>query len=248
MIYFNGDSWSTSYHVNDEHDIWPINTSAYPRWTNLVAQELQKDFYNESLGCGSNSRILDCVENLYLQDKKPELIILALTSHVRIHLPSGYGGYWNLNPGGALDSITGKFDDTVYKWYYANGHEELDSVYRYYKIVWNLNRLCKKIGSPYLIVQAWDDELVELGLYNNFERAKQYIIGHFDDYGEQDVRAQSYIQAFETIVKDMPNWNYSESTFSKLIGADRLDETLHPDHQGHEIIAKYMLNKIKEIA
>jgi len=244
VIYFNGDSWSTSYHVNDEHDIWPINTSAYPRWTNLVAQELQKDFYNESLGCGSNSRILDCVENLYLQDKKPELIILALTSHVRIHLPSGYGGYWNLNPGGALDSITGKFDDTVYKWYYANGHEELDSVYRYYKIVWNLNRLCKQFECPYLIVQAWDDELVDQKIFNDIET---YVTKHFPEYGINDVRAQAYIQAFNAIAQDMASWNYSEDTFSKLIGPERLDDTLHPDPDGHKLIADYMIDKIKEL-
>ena len=144
MLYFNGDSWSTSYHVNDGNAVWPVNQSAWPRWPNLVAQNLGKEFLNESLGGSSNQRILDCVENLWLTGQRPEMIILALTGHSRISLPSGFGGYWNLNPGGALDSVTGKFDDQIHKWYYLNGHEDLDSVYRYYKTVWNLNRLCKQ--------------------------------------------------------------------------------------------------------
>jgi len=242
MLYFNGDSWSTSYHVNDGNAVWPVNQSAWPRWPNLVAQDLGKEFLNESLGGSSNQRILDCVENLWLTGQRPEMIILALTGHSRISVPSGFGGYWNLNPGGALDSVTGKFDDQIHKWYYLNGHEDLDSVYRYYKIVWNLNRLCKQFGCPYLIVQAWDDHLVEQNVLDNIE---DYVVQYFEEYGIHDVRADAYIKGFKTMRQDKPNWHYSNATFSKLIGKEHLDETEHPTPQGHKLIAKSVLAQIK---
>lgn len=246
MIYFNGDSWSTSYHVDDGIQSWPVTESNHKRWPNIVGETLNKPYVNDSLGGSSNSRILDCIENVFLQNQKPDLIILALTSHVRISVPSGFGGHWNLNPGGALDSVTGKFDNTMPKWYYKNAYNELDSIYRYYKNVYNMDRICKQIGSPYLIIQAWDDDLVEHGLFNNIEKIKNFVISYFDEYKDNDVRAINYINAFTKIAENMPKWHYCEETFSKLIGTERLDNTNHPDDIGHEMIADFILQKIQE--
>jgi hypothetical protein len=232
MIYVNGDSWSQRTPYVDYKDIWP----------NLLAEKLGMTLFNDSMGCGSNSRIQHGLENYLISEEPPKVIVLALTGHHRIHLPSENMGSWMVGPDIAINERTGEKDETIRNWIYRNSYFELDSVYRYYKIVWTLENLCRKARCPYFIFQAWDSELADLKLMQGGVNITNYVYKFFDT-PVTDVNAQRYIRAFEHFAEQSAGWSLQEQPLNNLLNQDDYDDTGHPVHSGHIKIADYIYNQ-----
>ena len=237
MIYVNGDSWSQRTPYVDSEDIWPT----------LLAKKLGTNVYNDSMGCGSNSRIQHGLENYLVSEEPPEAIVLALTGHHRIHLPSENMGAWMVGPDIAINERTGQKDEQIRDWIYRNSYYELDSVYRYYKIVWTLENLCRKFYCPYFIFQAWDSELSNLKLMHGGVNITNYVYRFFDS-PQTDVNAQRYVRAFEYFAEQSSGWVLQEQALNQLLQPTDYDETGHPLHSGHVKIADYIYDQIKGIS
>ena len=232
MIYVNGDSWSQRTPYVDTKDIWP----------NLLAKKLDMPLINDSMGCGSNSRIQHGLENYFVSEVPPTAIVLALTGHHRIHLPSENMGAWMVGPDIAINECTGEKDEAIRDWIYRNSYFELDSVYRYYKIVWALENLCCKLRCPYFIFQAWDTKLADLKLMQGGINITNYVYQFFSS-PETDINAQRYIRAFEYFAEQSAGWMLQEQPLSELLTTDDYDDTGHPLHSGHIKIANHIYNQ-----
>lgn len=241
MIYVNGDSWSYAIDVNDR-SIWPNSNTDIKKWPNILSKNLGHEVLNESMGCGSNSRILDCVENILLETQSPKLVILALTSHQRWHLPSKRKGHWCISPLVAIDDHTGEKDEFIQKWFYAKSFDYLDSIYRYYKIIWSCSNICQKIGSKFLIFQAWDQGLANLNVLESPDSIRNFVLDFFDN--KNDVIAEKYIRAFNYLRKNQHSWNYITSTFASLLVPEDYDDTGHPNTQGHHKIEEFVYSTL----
>lgn len=234
MIYTNGDSWSSFTSWTTEKQIWP----------QLVADRMGESLINQGLGCVSNSRIHNCLENFLIAGHQPKLVVIALTAHHRWHLPAADLGYWNIGPDVAIKEHTGEKDPYLHKWFWANSYNEIDSVYRYYKTIWNMNELCKKFNVPCMFFQAWEDDLEKLDLTNS-ANIVSYVSKYYDS---NDIFYQRYVKGFEFLLNERHNWNYIETpTFNSFLQLRvDFDPTKHPNSQGHQKIADFVYQHIKE--
>ena len=233
-MYVNGDSWSFANrpdHTNDT--IWP----------GVVSKELNLFCVNESVGCGSNSRIVDKLTNFYLSGQRPKLILLGLTHHHRYHLPAANMGSWVMGPGMAIHEHTGEPNDAIRNWVYRYSYDELDSVYRYYKEIWELTELCKKFGCQYLIVQMWADDLAKLDLMSNNLNIELFVNSKLNP--NQKHYAEQYIRAFKFLKSQSSGWNYIEKPVSSMLQYNDYNEDGHPSVSGHKKIAEYILQCLK---
>ena len=234
MIYVNGDSWSVRTPYITDDDIWP----------KITTLQLDKMLTNESIGCGSNSRALNCLENFLIAGNRPELIIIALTGHNRWHLPAANFGHWNIGPVVVINEHTGLKDSYFHKWYLANSYNEIDSVYRYYKIIWNMHELCKKFDIPIIFFQAWDNDLAKFNLRTS-DNIESFVLKYYES---TNIYFEKYVTGFEFLRNQQVNWNYIESpSFKKLLHPSiHIDETGHPNSQGHMKIADFVYQNIIE--
>ena len=60
-------------------------------------------------------------------------------------------------------------------WVVKNSYDELDSVYRYYRTVWNLYNLCQKFNCMSMIFQAWDEELQSFKLLDDTTSIEDFV-------------------------------------------------------------------------
>ena len=231
MIYVNGDSWS-----------WHKDLYSADIWPNLLAQQLKTNCVNESIGCGSNSRILDNVTNLYISGLRPALIVLALTVHHRYHLPSADMGSWSISPQTVRNDRLDVTDDYVKNWYYIHGHNEVDSIYRYYRDVWLLHEICKKFECPFFIFQIWDKSIQQLGLLESTKNIKNFLNNNQIDLSKQ--QGQAYLKSFLFFSKQQHNWNYSEETVLTFLNNDDLAIDGHPNKKGHKKIGDFVINEL----
>jgi hypothetical protein len=235
-LYVNGDSWSFALKEKGPK---------YPHlWPNIVSKKLNKPCFNDSIGCGSNSRIVDCLRNQIILGLKPDLIIIALTAHHRWHIPAENFGAWSIGPHVARNDRTGESNDHIRDVMNRYSYNELDSVYRYYRDIWTMDLLCKQLNCPYIFVQVWDEELEKLGLLSSSENIYNYVS---QKCPKKTFHFQEYIRAFEKFKELSKNWPYTETALSKLldIGVD-YDETGHPNDQGHYKMADKILEILEE--
>lgn len=232
MIYVNGDSWSVRMPEATDEQIWP----------KLVADRLAQPLKNESVGCASNSRIHSCLKNFLIQGNRPKLVIIALTCHHRWHLPASDMGHWNLGPEVAICEHTGAKDSLFHRWFWANSYNELDSVYRYYRTIWDMNELCRRFGIPCIFFQAWDEDLAKLNLADS-DSIKTYVL---QSYEATNIYYQQYVAGFEFFRNERKNWNYIETpNFEDLLDpAQDIDSSLHPNWRGHGKIANFVYQHI----
>jgi len=242
VIYVNGDSWSYAIDENNR-SVWPNPSQDMKKWPNILSKRLDHEVLNESMGCGSNSRVLDCLENLLLEEQSPRLVVLALTTHQRWHLPSKKKGHWCIGPMIAIDDHTGEKDEYIQKWFYTKGYDRLDSIYRYYKIIWNCSNICRKMGSEFVIFQAWDQELADLDVLESSDSIRDFVLSFFDN--KNDVVAEKYIRSFNYFRKNQHSWNYIRPTFASLLEPEDYDDTGHPDMQGHHKIEEFVYSTLK---
>ena len=231
MMYINGDSWSWHKDLHTA-DIWP----------NLIARQVEMDCVNESIGCGSNSRILDNVTNLYVSGVRPGLIVLALTVHHRCHLPAANMGSWSISPQTVRNDRLDVADNFIKDWYYTQGHNEVDSVYRYYRNIWLLHELCKKFECPFFIFQMWDTSIQQLGLLNSAKNIKDFLTDNHIDLNKQ--QGQAYFKSFSFFANQRIEWNYLEGPVSSYLNNSDLASDGHPNNCGHKKIADFVLNQL----
>jgi hypothetical protein len=232
-IYVNGDSWT-----------WNKNLQLETLWSNIVAKKLNKSCYNESIGCGSNSRIVDCLRNQLILGLKPDLIIIALTVHNRYHIHAENFGAWSVSPHVARNDRTGESNDQLRDLMIRHSYDEVDSVYRYYRDIWTMDLLCKQFDCPYIFVQAWDEELEKLGLLKSDENIYNYVSKR---YPKKTYHSEEYTRAFEKFKELSKNWPYTETALSKLLDVNvDYDNTRHPNDQGHYKMADKILELLEE--
>jgi hypothetical protein len=231
-LYVNGDSWS-----------WLPDLQDPMLWTNIVSSELDMVCNNESAGCGSNSRIVSNLQDLFVSQAYPDLIIIALTAHHRYHLPSENFGAWSIGPYVALNDRTGDKNKTIRDWYFKYSFDKLGSLYRYYREIWQMHELATKYQCPIWFFQAWDTSIAELGLMTNIENIKKYVdatIPSDSFYGKK------YVQGFSFFQQQSTQWNYIESAFAASLTKNHIDQSGHPNAHGHRIIADIVLSHIKK--
>tara|TARA_R110000772_G_scaffold257510_1_gene374399 strand:+ start:2877 stop:3626 length:750 start_codon:yes stop_codon:yes gene_type:complete len=243
MIYVNGDSWSMSSSGDNSH-VWPNYDPDLPMWPNMLAKDLDQELINESMGCGSNSRIVDCLEDILLCNHKPNFIVLALSCFHRWHLPTVERGHWVIGPLVALNTVTGKKDEYIQKWFYANCDDYLDSVFRHYKTVWQLVNLCEQIGSKYVVFNTWDEDIYKLNLFQSNNKIENFVTDFYKNDKGHPAR-QRYIQAFTELRKLSKSWNYFEKPLAKILSPEHLKQNDgHPNKDGNTIIKDYIKNYI----
>jgi hypothetical protein len=233
MLYVNGDSWSFRH-----------KEYTFPIWPELVAEHLGLELCNQSLGCGSNSRIIDCLSNQWLSGMNPSIMIFGLTTHQRYHLPAPDLGSWVLNFKSAHNEHTNEVNNNLSNFFYSKCYKEIDSIYRYYKNIWTIHNYCKKFNSKYLIFQMWDSQLDELNLLSSSENIYNYVIKH---YPEQDIYAEQYMLLFEKLKQLKLQWNYIEKPASTNLIATDFDATKHPNKLGHKKLTNVVLDHLERL-
>jgi hypothetical protein len=231
MMYVNGDSWSWHKDLHTA-DIWP----------NLLAQQIGLDCINESIGCGSNSRILDNITNLYISGIRPNLIVLALNIHHRYHLPAANMGAWSISPQTIRNDQYDTADDSIKDWYYIHGHNDVDSIYRYYRTIWLLHAVCEKFKCPFFIFQMWDPSIQKLGLLNSTKNIKDFLANSKIDLNTQ--QGLKYLKSFSFFANQRNDWNYLEGPVSSYLSKTDFAEDGHPNLSGHKEITKFVLNQL----
>jgi len=242
MIYTNGDSWSMSYTL-DQPTVWPNHNMDLPVWPNMLAKDLNQELLSEGIGCGSNSRILDCLEDVYLTGKKPSYIVLALSAFHRWHLPAPGRNHWVIGPLVALNNGTGEKDEFIQKWYYTNCDDKLDSIFRHYKTVWGLVNLCEKIGSKYTIFNCWDKEIYNLNLLESETNIEEFVTGFYKDNTAHPA-CTKYIESFFQLRNLSKTWNYIEKPLSSFLSESDYKDDGHPNEHGHLIIKNHIMDYI----
>ena len=227
MLYTNGDSWSFK-HI--EYD--------FPVWPDLVAEHLNMELLNESVGRGSNSRIIDCMKNQWLSGLQPKLIIIGLTTHHRYHIPSSKLGAWSVNPSSSSNDRTNENNSSIRDFIFAHCHQDLDSMFRYYRDIWTMHEFSKNFNCKCLFFQAWDEGIKKLDLLNSDENLFNYIKKF---YLPGSFYFQTYFKLFNKFKELNTQWLYEETAMSSYLTKKEIDNTGHPNMLGHEKIAEHVI-------
>lgn len=232
MLYVNGDSWSQPTPYVGVQDIWP----------NLLAKRLDQELVNQGMGCGSNKRILDCLENFYLEGMQPTQIIIALTTDCRECLPAAEMKHWNINAGFARSENTGENDPFLGKWWTTNSFDPVESIYQYYKTLWNIHNLCTKFNCPYFMFQAWDTNLAKYDLLGGSEKVAKFLEKYYPN--ENAWFRVQYANAFQVLTEHSKNWNYVEQPLTMTPSMVDIWPNGHPTKEGHEKLAEFVYQHI----
>jgi hypothetical protein len=235
MLYVSGDSWTKPTPTVDDHYVWPT----------LLAKRLNLKLVNDGMGCGSNARILNCLENFYLSKSQPSYIVIALTTHLRYYMPTAEMNHWNISIGYARNEITGENDSTLSKWWVNNSYNHVESIYRYYKLLWNIHELCLKFDCPYLMFQSWDTELYKYDLLGGEEKVANFLEKYYNN--ENAYFRVKYASAFQTLTEQSKKWNYIEQPLEMT--SKTLDSWPdgHPNKQGHELFVDFVYKQLQKV-
>lgn len=228
-IYINGDSWT-----------WGEDLSSSDLWPNMLASDIGISITNEATGCGSNSRVVDCLFNMFATGAHPDMAIIVLTGHHRWHVPSANMGAWSIGPLVAIDDRTGRKDEILRKWMLENSYDVIDSIYRYYRSIWQMQIICDQFDCPVWFFQAWDPDLHKLDLLHDQENRRRFL-----ESCDNDWFRMRYQRGFDFLSNQSIHWKYFEQPLKSLLVAEDLDITGHPNRTGHRKIANYIRNKIK---
>jgi hypothetical protein len=237
MIYVNGDSWSQK--SNGEIDY---------SWPTLLQENIKGTVVNQSAGCGSNSRMLANLYSAYQQGLKPDLILIGLTTFQRWHLPSQLGSVWNIGPT-VINDRFGNKDETILNWYRKHVFDELEYIYQYYNLIWQMHELGKNyFQCPIIFFNAWDTEITKIHstiFDTNDNNWMKSLVKDPNDYA-----VLNYINYF----------NFFKSKFNEITlyinpWMDFLNEHIdgpndrhpgHPSLDGHKLISEYIISIIKQ--
>ena len=238
MLYVNGDSWSQRTPFVDDNNIWP----------KLVADKLGLTLENRAIGCSNNFRITDNLENLYLENYQPELIIIGLTTPHRECLSAAEMSHWNIGQGFAKLEVTGEDNEEISKWWITNSYDPLESIYRYYKNLSRIHELCSKFDCPYFMFQVWDHTLAEFDILGGDDKIANFLKEYYTN--ENSYFSTRYATAFKTLTKLSKDWRYVEQ--SVILTVDELDDKKHPQHghpnqQGHARIADFVYQQVQKV-
>lgn len=228
MIYVNGDSWS-----------WAPDLKAHWLWANRVAHAMNTTVLNESIGCGSNSRMCDYLSNHLASGMTPNLVIIMLTSHHRWHVPAPDFASWVIGPLVALNDRTGENDDFLPNWIFKHSYDELDSIYRYYRLIWQMEILCRDRGIPICFFQAWDTDLEKYDYLNVDLDCARWPTG--------STNTDRYRKCFEFFQQEKTKWHYVERACRLDLEPNMIDVTGHPNDLGHARIAEIVLKHIEGV-
>jgi hypothetical protein len=228
MLYVNGDSWSFQ-HIEYDFDVWP----------NIIAQGKNWALTNDSVGCGSNSRIIDNLLTRQIMGMHADLVIIGLTAHHRFHIPSSEFGSWSISPTVAVNDRSGQSDNSMIKHIYSKCFSEINSVYRYYRDLWQINKIASDLNTRCMMFQMWDKSLSKYGLLKSKENIFNFVERFYEPgsfyYNE-------YVGAFNNLQLLSRDWEYWEDPV-ELSHTD-LDATYHPNESGHKKIANFIESKI----
>ena len=240
MIYVNGDSWSTWNTIDRLEEPWPMQLKNF---TN-------HDVYNDSIGCGSNSRMFYNLCNFYQHTQTTkqsiDLVLIGLTTPQRWHLPSNRLSSWSIGPTVRNDR-SGIVDETILKWYVSTVYDELEYYYQYFNTIWQIDTLCKKtIECPVVFFNSWDNDIDKfLDIFYNKSKCNKWIYEKVDDTA--DMFTLNYINAFDYFRNYFVNVNFVRDCWENLItDQDRIDGW-HPNTVGHAKICNFVKNKINSL-
>jgi hypothetical protein len=77
---------------------------------------------------------------------------------------------------------------------------------------------------------------------DSLDNIKEFV-GKNSDY--DTYIQEKYIKGFDFFRHERKKWNYAETAFKKNLLNSHLDQTGHPNKQGHRIIADTVLTYIK---
>ena len=115
MIYVTGDSWTQRSNTAEDYS-WPLR----------LEQLLNHPVINKAAGMGSNTRMLSCIQDFYIQGHQPDLVIVALSNFARYHFPSGRMSHWSIGFSGlAHNDSTGEKYRGIDTWWQQSVYDEL---------------------------------------------------------------------------------------------------------------------------
>jgi hypothetical protein len=238
VIYVNGDSWSQKSRTLVDYS-----------WPKILQDTLCYPVENQSAGCGSNSRMLSNLYKTYQSGKRPDLIIIALTSFQRWHFPSRCGSSWSIGPTVINDRYNNN-DETILNWWRRNVFDEVEFVYQYYNQIWQMHELSTKyFQCPIIFFNAWDVHISQIHqqiFYNNIQKWLESKLLDMDDYATID-----YIKSFDFFKNEITRWNHLiDQPWTNFL-TNYIDDSngLHPNHpspDGHRLICDHVISTIKE--
>jgi hypothetical protein len=248
MIYVNGDSWSRNLWISWSPEDWS--------WPKQLSDNLGIEIFNESQGCGSNSKILADILRNYFLGHRYDLVVIGLSTPYRWHLPAKNMSSWVIGPT-ILHDRTYKEDKTILPWWSVNCLNDLEYLYQYYNIIWQIDEICKNyFKCPVLFFNAWDSDIYEFDkiLQSDDTALIEWLKLKFQPLNEKeyDYRWDSYVQTFKFFKSCRNNWKFESKPWSSFLSESDYDGMLdrdphHPSKNGHKMICEYILPFVKNL-
>jgi len=248
VIYVNGDSWSRNLWIEWSPEDWS--------WPKQFSDRNTVKILNQSAGCGSNSRILSCLQDVALDDFKIELVIIAMTTPFRWHLPAPNMSVYNIGHHFIKhDKFDYVLDNSVSNWCLKhNVFDELEMTYRYFVSMWQMKSICDHhLKCPVLFFNAWDQKI---GLIDKMildpQRHHEFIKWVETRFVKTPGFSKTqYIDAFLSIGEKRKNWLFFSEPWTDFLNSSHYDgpndrDPNHPSKQGHTLISHYVESKIIE--
>lgn len=243
MIYINGDSWSRNLWIEWSPSDWS--------WPKQLQEFTKIPVLNESVGCGSNSRILSRLHTNYILGNQFDLVLIALSTHARWHLPGKNMSAWSIGPTVQHDRLF-KSDPEILPWWQKNSYDYLEYVFQYYSTVWQIHELCKNLYQcPVVVFNTWDKEIQEIDqmMHGQASEFESWMQRNF--VSEDGFAIENYIKAFEFFKQSSTNWQFESTTMQSLLTQEHYDgaqdrDPEHPNKQGHTIICQHVLDTVAQ--
>lgn len=240
MIYVNGDSFTQKSNGSIDYS-WPI----------LLEKTTQQTVLNQAAGCGSNSRMLSNLQDLYSLGIRPEIVLIGLTTYSRWHVPAERFGSWNIGPT-VINDRTGQKDESMLKWWLLNAYNRIEFVRQYYNQIWQMHNFCQThLNCPIIFFNAHDVEIekIQKEIFGTDETQKAWVLDNVDDPSDQ--YTQDYITAFQFYREEYKKWIIKTESWMSFLQPNYIDppggeHADHPSRQGHRLICDYVLSIIKE--
>jgi hypothetical protein len=240
MIYVNGDSFTSRSSIQEDYS-----------WSSHLSRKTNQTIVNQAAGCGSNSRMLSNLHDLYSLGVNPELVIIALSSHVRWHVPSSRFSSWSIGPT-IINDRSGIVDESALKWWVASVFDKLEFVRQYYNQIWQMHEFCRNyLKCPIIFFNAFDNNIVniEKQLFYSEASQRRWVVNNslepLDTYTEQ------YVKVFNFYKEASKSWVRFTTPWTSFLNPNYIDppngeHPNHPSREGHVLISDYVLCKIQE--
>ena len=238
MIYITGDSWTQKSNIFPDYS-WPC----------VLEQLLNHTVINEAAGCGSNSRMVSGIQNLYLHGIQPDLVIVALTTFARYHVPGPALSSWSIGPTVINDRYS-RSNNVILRWWLENVYNEVEFVFQTFKSIWQIHEFCKThLQCPVIFQNAWSDDIKNIAIQmftdNNIKKWVHERVPDIHDYS-----TDQYIRSFEFFKSASKEWIIDYTPWHNNLnicndGPNGLHPG-HPDLDSHRLIANHVCSIIEE--